>query len=122
MTKTLLSIQKQIDKLQKEAASIREKEVGGVIERIKVAIGFYGLTAEDLFGSAARNGVAGKRKSKATTGTPVRAAAGKKAKSKGVIKYRDEAGNAWTGNGMRPRWFKAALESGKTADDLLVEP
>lgn len=119
MTKTLLSIQKQIDKLQKEAASIREKEVGGVIERIKVAIGFYGLTAEDLFGNVPR--AVSKRKSKTTTGIPVRAATGKKAKSKGVIKYRDEAGNAWTGNGMRPRWFKAALESGKTPDDLLVK-
>ncbi|SDP62190.1 DNA-binding protein H-NS [Rhodoferax sp. OV413] len=120
MTKTLLSIQKQIDKLQKEAASIREKEVGGVIERIKVAIDFYGLTVEDLFGNVPR--AVSKRKGKATTGTPVRAAAGKKAKSKGVIKYRDEAGNAWTGHGMRPRWFKAALESGKTPDDLLVKP
>jgi DNA-binding protein H-NS len=67
MSKTLLSIQKQIAKLKKEAATIREKEVGGVVERIKVAIDFYGITVEDLFGNAVSTTVAGKRKGKAET-------------------------------------------------------
>lgn len=120
MSKTLLSIQKQIEKLQKEAASIREKEVEGVIERIKVAIDFYELTAEDLFGSGAGTVVAGKRKRK--IGKQAQTGDGKKVKPKGIIKYRDETGNTWTGHGMRPRWFKAALESGKTTDDLLMKP
>jgi len=117
MTKTLLSIHKKIERLQIEAALIRTREVGGVIERIKVAIDFYGLTAEDLFGNATAKG---KRKSKASTGASARIA-GKQTKSKGVIKYRDEAGNAWTGHGKRPNWFNAALAGGKTPDDLLVK-
>ena len=71
MTKTLLSIQKKIENLQKEAASIREKEVVGVVERIKVAIDFYGLNAENLFGSVVAKG---KHKSKASTGASARTA------------------------------------------------
>ena len=67
MTKTLLSIHKKIESLQKEAALIRTREVGGVIERIKVAIDFYGLTAEDLFGNATARG---KRKSKGPRARP----------------------------------------------------
>lgn len=36
-------------------------------------------------------------------------------------KYRDAlTGATWTGNGMRPRWLKVALDSGKTLDEFLV--
>lgn len=119
MTKTLVSIQRQIEKLQKQAAEIKEKEVGGVIERIKAAIDFYGLTPDDLFDKKSRAVSTGKGKVAAVTKS--KAGGGKKPKAKGIIKYRDDAGNAWTGNGMRPRWFKAALESGKTTEDLLVK-
>nr|MBA3478279.1 H-NS histone family protein [Lautropia sp.] len=34
------------------------------------------------------------------------------------VKYRDEAGNTWSGLGKRPNWFKSALASGKSAEDL----
>lgn len=118
MAKTLVSIQRQIDKLQKEAAAIKAKEVGGVVERIKTAIDFYGLTPADLFETKAHAASTGKRKS----GAQSSAVASKKEKTKSVAKYKDDAGNAWTGHGKRPGWFKAALESGKTAEDLLVKP
>lgn len=45
---------------------------------------------------------------------------GKSTLTAGVIKYRDEAGNSWTGRGKRPQWYLAALASGKTAEQLLV--
>lgn len=41
-------------------------------------------------------------------------------KSASPIKYRDDQSNAWTGNGQRPRWFKEALASGKTREELHV--
>ena len=48
------------------------------------------------------------------------AKASKSTLTAGVIKYRDEAGNAWTGRGKRPQWYLAALASGKTAEQLLA--
>ena len=51
MAKTFSSIQRQIEKLQREAAALKAKEIGGVIERIRNAITFYALTPADLFGS-----------------------------------------------------------------------
>jgi DNA-binding protein H-NS len=48
------------------------------------------------------------------------AKAGKSTLTAGVIKYRDEAGNSWTGRGKRPQWYLAALASGKTAEQLLA--
>lgn len=117
MAKTLTQLNAQIAKLQKEAQTLMAKEVAGVVERIKVAIRHYGLTAADL-GFRGRTtkaiGMAEKVAAKKTR---------KKArKHAGVIRYRDEAGNTWTGHGRRPKWFLSALEAGKTAESLAVEP
>ena len=43
-----------------------------------------------------------------------------KSKTKGVIKYHDNAGNSWTGHGRAPSWYKSAIAPGKTQADLLV--
>lgn len=40
--------------------------------------------------------------------------------SKRPVKYRDDAGNTWTGVGQRPRWLVAALQAGKTLSDFAV--
>jgi len=118
MARSLATIQRQIEKLQKEAAAVKAKEVGGVIQRIKTAIAFYGLTPADLFEVKPKAG----RVPKAEDSQPARKAKAMKKKSPSVIKYRDELGNSWSGHGKRPGWFKAAIEGGKTAEDLLLKP
>lgn len=136
MAKTVAQIQAQIDKLQEQKEALRAKEIAGVVAKIRVAIEHYGLTAEDL-GFAAKSGRKPGSKNAVLAPAPVVAKKGKaKGKAKsiakakapaaakkpvGVIKYRDDAGNQWTGNGQRPGWFKAAISSGKTAEDLLVK-
>jgi DNA-binding protein H-NS len=124
MAKTLAQIQKQIASLQKEADAIKAKEMVGVIERIRDAVGHYGLTVEHLFGINTEKAAKGKRAKVA-----VKQAAGKKAapapsaaKGKKVaIKYRDGDGNTWTGRGSQPRWLKAAVAGGKQVEDFAVE-
>lgn len=39
-------------------------------------------------------------------------------KRKSKVVYRDQAGHTWSGMGPRPRWLKAALEAGKTLEEL----
>lgn len=116
MTKTFLQVQKQIEQLQKEAEQLRKKESDGVLSRIKEAISVYGFTAADLgFGKAlgrvevAKRGI-GKKSRKST-----------KATNASAPKFKDEQGNVWSGRGPRPAWFKAALEAGKLAEDLLAK-
>lgn len=113
MTKSLAQIKKQIAALEAQAEAIKKKEAGGVIARIKEAIAHYGLTASDL-------GLTGKAPKAAKATKPGRKPGRKKAGKSGVIKYRDDAGNAWTGHGRRPQWFVAALAAGKSAEDLLA--
>lgn len=113
--KTLAQIEAQIERLRQEAEEIRSHEIAGVVARIRDAIKHYNLTPAELFGKPA--GAKGKGRGK-------RGAAGgaaKTARKPGVIKYRDEAGHAWTGHGKRPRWYVEALASGKTPEDLLVK-
>ncbi len=115
--KSLADIQAAIDKLQKEAEAIRTQELGEVIARIKTAIEHYQLTAADL-GLASRS-------ASPRPGTGARPGTakgrGKSGRKIGVIKYRDDAGHAWTGVGKRPRWYLEALASGKKPEDLLVK-
>ena len=116
MAKTIAQINAQIEKLQKQADVLKTKEVAGVVARIKVAIEHYGLTAADL-------GLSGRvTNAVKSAGKVVAKKARKKAakKSTGVIRFRDDAGHTWTGNGKRPNWYLAAIESGKTPESLAV--
>lgn len=115
--KTLIKLQQQMAKLQVQADALRKKEVAGVIAKAKADIAHYGITAEELgFGRTpgaktrvASSGPVAKSRKSAAKAAP-RAA-----------KYQDDQGNSWSGIGKRPNWFKTALESGKTAEDLLVK-
>ena len=118
MAKTSAQIESQIARLQREAEALKTKEASGVIKRIKEAIDHYGLTAADLGLGASRTRKASAPARAAAKKAPRRAAAKKPA---GIIKFRDDSGNSWTGHGRAPRWFKEALDAGKTAEDLEVK-
>jgi DNA-binding protein H-NS len=128
-TQTLKEIDQEIARLKERAATIITSEKSGVIERIKEAIAYYGITAAELgFGGAAKpvapvkSGRSAKEvsPSKRLADTP-EAAVGPVKKPRagaGLIKYKDDAGNAWSGFGPKPRWFAEALAGGKTPEDL----
>lgn len=112
--RTLADIEQQIETLRKEAAAVRAREVADVVQKIKVAIDTYGLTAEDL-------GLARKRRAVVATGRGTGKRSGGKAKGARPVKYRDAAGHEWVGHGKRPAWFVAALAAGQRPEDLLVK-
>lgn len=119
MAKTLAQIQQQIAKLQMEADAIKAKETSEVVGRIKDAIAHYGLTVEDLFGRSARG-----RKAVGSVKAGPKKASTKRVAGKGSrvpVKYRDDAGNTWTGRGNKPRWLVAALAGGEAVEDFLVK-
>lgn len=106
MAKSLSAILSQIERLQKEAASIQSE----VIERIRKEIAKYNLTPEQLFGRQKARTVRLMRDRKpAKKGSTTRAA-----------KYADGSGNEWGGMGKRPQWLRQALEAGGTLEDFLV--
>lgn len=108
MGRTIAQIEAQVSRLQKQKDALRAQEVAGVIRRIRKAIDYYGLTAEELgFGPGARGKTAVGKTARKTT-------------RKVAVKYRDGAGNEWSGRGRRPGWFVAALEAGRSIEGLEV--
>jgi len=103
MPQSYKQIQKQIEALQQRADKLREKEVGGVIERIKVAIKHYGITAEQLSLSAS-GAVVGRSK--------------KGSRARQSPKYSDGQGNVWVGRGPRPLWLREALSAGRSLEEF----
>jgi len=146
MAKTVDQIREQIAKLQAQEQALLQKEAQGVIAQIKVAVEHYGITPEQIFGTdgAAKKTAARKaaapRKTAAKAAKKVgrakaakaekpakvaKAAKPKKAASvakgtKIAAKYKDDAGNAWSGRGSQPRWLRAAIEAGKKLEDFAV--
>jgi DNA-binding protein H-NS len=46
---------------------------------------------------------------------------GKGKRGKVAVKYRDNAGNTWTGRGRMPRWMVAATNGGKAnKEDFII--
>src|SRR5882724_2433937 len=117
MTKTYASLQQQIAQLQKQADAAKAKEIEGVVARIREAIEHYGITPQEIFGRAAAKSASGAGKRGRPPGAARKNAGPKKKKKKDLqaVKFRDEAGNVWSGRGPRPGWFKAALQAGKNA-------
>ena len=116
MAKTYAQLMAEIDALKVTAEALRNKERGGVIDRIKVAIDHYGLTAEDL-------GLTSPATKGPKAAAPKKSGAPKaNASAKSSARYSDGAGNAWTGMGPKPKWFKAALEAGRTLESLMSAP
>jgi DNA-binding protein H-NS len=116
MTKTYAQLTRQIETLTAQAEKQRRKETAGVVERIKSAIAIYGLTAEDL-GLAPKQAKASSRAAKRPAVTGKRAKRGKAARP---VKFRNEAGQVWSGRGPRPHSQRDALQNGKDLKDFAV--
>ncbi|MBA3774284.1 MAG: H-NS histone family protein [Ramlibacter sp.] len=104
MKKTYKQVLDEIEALQNEAESIRRKEVEAVIARIREAISFYQLTAEDL-GFAAAPSYKSSVRQRSSDRPP---------------KYRDDQGNVWSGRGPRPKWMREAIAAGRRKEDFAL--
>jgi DNA-binding protein H-NS len=65
-----------------------------------------------------RNGSKSSASESGEATAPVVVRARKKAKRTAKSRYADGAGNSWSGFGPKPKWLKAALDAGKSLEDL----
>ncbi|WP_019939392.1 H-NS family nucleoid-associated regulatory protein [Bordetella sp. FB-8] len=108
-------IEKEISKLQKQAAALHDRRRKPVIASIVKSMREYGITPDDVaaaYGSA-KSGRGGKRK----------VAAGPNGAAKRAVapKYRHpQTGETWSGRGKAPRWLVAAETAGAARDSFLI--
>ncbi|MFY9479833.1 MAG: H-NS histone family protein [Aquabacterium sp.] len=117
MAQTYIELMAEIERLQSQAAKLKDREKSEVVARIKKAIEVYGLTAKDL--GLDKPGRAATGKSTTTPKAGKRGA--RKAKAAATPKFRDAAGNNWSGRGPRPGWLRTALASGATLESFAVQ-
>jgi DNA-binding protein H-NS len=67
-----------------------------------------GKSLEDYLGGSAAAPSGSRRRRKAAKGYKV------------AVKFRDAAGNSWSGRGSQPRWLRDALAAGKKPQDFAV--
>jgi DNA-binding protein H-NS len=117
---TLVDLQSQIEKLQKQALLIKTKEFDKTVREIREKMHAFGITVKDL--------------QTAKTGKSVKLAkepSEKPAKAKKVLarkgntqpvaaKYQGPEGQTWSGRGLTPRWMAALLEQGHSKPEFLI--
>jgi DNA-binding protein H-NS len=85
--------QAKLEKQRSDRAAVRE-EITAIAKE-------HGFSLEELFGGRKSNG--------------------KGTRAKVAVKYRDSAGNTWTGRGRMPLWMVAATKGGKAKkEDFLI--
>ncbi len=108
-------IQKEIEKLRKQAQSLQSKRRKPVIQSIVRSMKEYDITIEEV--AAALGKSPAKAKPSAAKSKP---AAG--ARKSVPAKYRNPAtGETWTGRGKAPRWVVDAEASGQSRDQFLIK-
>lgn len=99
---TLQELLAQKAALEQQIQQLSSAERAGAIAQVKNLMAQHGLTVADLSGGIS----AAKR--------------GPKAGGTVAAKYRDNAGNSWSGRGLHPKWLKAAIASGKSLADFAI--
>ena len=112
----LIDIQLQIEKLQKQAAGIRMRELDKTIQDILAQMQAFSITTKDLqsykpsakgkkyAGSAKRNNAAAAVSTLKTV----------------APKFRGNNGEIWSGRGLTPRWLATLLEQGRKKEEFAI--
>ncbi len=106
-------LEKEIVRLQKQAAALEKKQRAPIITGIVRSMREYDITPEEIAAAFNRR-----------TRGPGKSAA-KKTTSRAPVppKYRNpETGATWSGRGKPPRWVSEAEAAGKSRDDFLINP
>ena len=114
----LVDIQLQIEKLQKQASEIKDREFDKTVQDIRDKMKAFGITVKDLQAAPAGR----KGRGRASTKTKLNTA-GAKSKAAGAVvaaKFRGPNGESWSGRGLTPRWLSALLAQGKTKQDFAI--
>jgi DNA-binding protein H-NS len=119
---SLIDIQSQIEKLQKQANEIKSKEFNSTVQDILAKMQAFGITVKDL--QTSKPSKAGKG-AKAGRGRPAGAVkapkAAKKAANPVAAKYKGPNGEAWSGRGLTPKWLATLVAQGQPKESFLIK-
>lgn len=107
------ALKAKIAALQKQLAAA-ENDKAPALRKVRALMKKLGVTVEDL---AEKPAAQKNRKATPKGGRKT----GQKVGRKVPIKYRDTAGNAWTGRGKTPKWLAEAEKQGQPRESFRVK-
>lgn len=116
----LVDIQNQIQKLQKQASEIKDREFGKTVQDILAKMQAFDISVKDLQAAMA-GGRKGRGKAKTASAQPKVAVAKKKAGVAVAAKYQGPNGETWSGRGLTPRWLASLIAQGKTKEEFAIK-
>jgi len=113
---SLIDIQSQIEKLQRQANDIKAKEFDKTVQEIVGKMRAFGISVKDL-----QVALSGRAKSSAKP-VPKRKSASPAGKPQASVppKYRGPNGETWSGRGLTPRWLAALVQEGQAKEAFLI--
>jgi DNA-binding protein H-NS len=114
---SLIDIQAQIQRLQKQADQIKAKEFEKTIHEIREKMLTFGITPKDLLISrVGKRGSTSYKKQQEQVNASL-----KKTTSRLVAaKYRGPDGQTWSGRGLTPRWLNALVAQGHKKEEFAI--
>lgn len=119
---SLIDLQSQIQKLQKQADEIKSKEFDKTVQEILAKMQAFGITTKDL---QAALGAPRKGRGRPAAARKEKPAKVKKVKgSSGTVaaKYRGPNGETWSGRGLTPRWLSTLVAQGQSKEAFAIQP
>jgi len=110
-------INKEIEKLQKQASEIKTKEFAATVKEIQAKMQAFGITVKDI--QVRKPGKPGRV---AKVKAPKAAKASRKAGVPVAAKYRGPNGETWSGRGLTPKWLAALVAQGQSKESFAVSP
>lgn len=118
---SLIDIQSQIEKLQKQATELRAREFDKTVQEIRAKMLAFGITVKDLQLAKLRV-TKGKAKAKAKVAKPVkRKTVNKKSGQPVAAKYSGPNGETWSGRGLMPRWMSTLVAQGRKREEFIIK-
>lgn len=117
---SLIEIQNQIEKLQKQANDIKAREFDKTVQEIRNNMQAFGIILKDLQPGKVRKST-GKQ---SQVGSFIKGTGGrvnKKNSSTVAAKYRGPNDEVWSGRGLTPRWLVALVAQGRKKEDFVIK-
>ena len=116
---SLIDIQSQIQKLQKQASEIKAKEFDVTVRDILAKMDAFGISTKDLQNASAKVKGRGRPANKTRVSSKP-AAKRKTAGSVVAAKYKGPNGETWSGRGLTPRWLSSLIAQGQSKESFAI--
>jgi DNA-binding protein H-NS len=111
------TLKARITALQQQLAEA-ERNKAPAVKKVQALMKKLGVTIADLNGAGGAHSSPKDKKSPGEKKTASKST--KKSAGPVPVKYRDEAGNTWTGRGKTPRWLVEAEKAGKSRESFKI--